>query len=51
MRDAEMFEVQGENSAMDAILAASCAGGRTFTAMCSYGLAYIQVFGPCPVGW
>jgi pyruvate/2-oxoacid:ferredoxin oxidoreductase alpha subunit len=39
--DAEMIEVEGENSAMNAVLAASCAGGRTFTATSSYGLVFM----------
>jgi pyruvate ferredoxin oxidoreductase alpha subunit len=39
--DAEMIEVEGENTAMNAVLAASCAGGRTFTATSSYGLVYM----------
>jgi pyruvate/2-oxoacid:ferredoxin oxidoreductase alpha subunit len=39
--DAEMIEVEGENSAMNAVLAASCAGARTFTATSSYGLAFM----------
>jgi pyruvate ferredoxin oxidoreductase alpha subunit len=37
--DSEMIEVEGENSAMNAVCAAACAGGRTFTATSSYGLA------------
>jgi len=39
--DAEMIEVEGENSAMNSVLAASCAGGRAFTATSSYGLVYM----------
>jgi len=39
--DAEMIQVEGENSAMNAVLAASCAGGRTFTATSSYGLVFM----------
>ena len=41
MLDAEMIEVEGENSAMNSVLAASCSGGRTFTATSSYGLVYM----------
>ena len=39
--DSEMIQVEGENSAMNAVLAASCAGGRTFTATSSYGLVFM----------
>lgn len=39
--DAEMIEVEGENSAMNAITGASCAGGRVFTATSSYGLVFM----------
>lgn len=39
--DAEMIEVEGENSAMNAVTAAACAGGRVFTATSSYGLAFM----------
>jgi pyruvate ferredoxin oxidoreductase alpha subunit len=39
--DAEMIEVEGENSAMNAVTAASCAGARVFTATSSYGLAFM----------
>jgi pyruvate ferredoxin oxidoreductase alpha subunit len=39
--DAEMVQVEGENSAMNTVLAASCAGGRTFTATSSYGLVFM----------
>lgn len=39
--DAEMIEVEGENSAMNAVTAAAIAGGRTFTATSSYGLAFM----------
>ena len=39
--EAEMVHVEGENSAMNVILAASCAGGRTFTATSSYGLVFM----------
>jgi len=39
--DAEMIEVEGENSAMNAVTAACVAGGRVFTATASYGLAFM----------
>jgi pyruvate ferredoxin oxidoreductase alpha subunit len=39
--EAEMVEVEGENSAMNAVTAASVAGGRAFTATSSYGLAFM----------
>jgi len=39
--DAEIVEVEGENSAMNVCLAASVAGARTFTATSSYGLVYM----------
>lgn len=39
--DAEMIEVEGENSAMNAITAACVAGGRVYTATASYGLVYM----------
>ncbi|MBN1189328.1 MAG: hypothetical protein JXA46_06215 [Dehalococcoidales bacterium] len=39
--EAEMIEVEGENSAMNAVTAAACAGGRAFTATSSYGLAFM----------
>ena len=39
--DAEIVEVEGENSAMNVVLAASMAGARTFTATSSYGLVYM----------
>jgi len=39
--DAEIVEVEGENSAMNVVLAASVAGARTFTATSSYGLVYM----------
>jgi pyruvate ferredoxin oxidoreductase alpha subunit len=39
--DAEMVEVEGENSAMNILTAASIAGGRVFTATSSWGLAYM----------
>jgi pyruvate/2-oxoacid:ferredoxin oxidoreductase alpha subunit len=39
--DAEMVEVEGENSAMNIITAASAAGARAFTATSSYGLVYM----------
>jgi pyruvate ferredoxin oxidoreductase alpha subunit len=39
--DAEMIEVEGENSAMNAVCAAVCAGARAFTATSSYGLVFM----------
>jgi pyruvate/2-oxoacid:ferredoxin oxidoreductase alpha subunit len=39
--DAEYVEVEGENSAMNVVLAASVAGARTFTATSSYGLVFM----------
>lgn len=39
--EAEMIEVEGENSAMNAVTAACVAGGRVFTATASYGLAFM----------
>ena len=39
--DTEMVEVEGENSAMNVVAAASMAGGRTFTATSSWGLVYM----------
>jgi len=39
--DAEMVEVEGENSAMNIITAASVAGARVFTATSSYGLVFM----------
>jgi pyruvate ferredoxin oxidoreductase alpha subunit len=39
--DAEMIEVEGENSAMNSVTAASATGVRTYTATSSYGLAYM----------
>jgi pyruvate ferredoxin oxidoreductase alpha subunit len=39
--DAETIEVEGENSAMNAVTAAASAGGRAFTATSSYGLAFM----------
>ena len=39
--DAEIVEVEGENSAMNVVLAASVAGARTFTATSSYGLVFM----------
>lgn len=39
--DAEVVEVEGENSAMNIITAASAAGARAFTATSSYGLVYM----------
>jgi len=39
--DTEMVEVEGENSAMNVVAAASMAGGRTFTATSSWGLVFM----------
>jgi len=39
--DTEMVEVEGENSAMNVVAAASMAGGRVFTATSSWGLVYM----------
>ena len=39
--DAEMVEVEGENSAMNVVAGASVAGGRTFTATSSWGLSFM----------
>ena len=39
--DAEMVEVEGENSAMNVVAAASLTGARTFTATSSWGLAFM----------
>ena len=39
--DAEMITVEGENSAMNAVTAASVAGGRVFTASSSWGLVFM----------
>ncbi|OGN99129.1 MAG: pyruvate synthase subunit PorA [Chloroflexi bacterium RBG_13_51_18] len=39
--DAEIVEVEGENSAMNVCRAASLAGARVFTATSSYGLVYM----------
>jgi pyruvate ferredoxin oxidoreductase alpha subunit len=39
--DAEYVEVEGENSAMNVVLAASIAGARAFTATSSYGLVFM----------
>ncbi len=39
--DAEFVEVEGENSAMNVVLAASVAGARVFTATSSYGLVFM----------
>jgi pyruvate ferredoxin oxidoreductase alpha subunit len=39
--DAEYVEVEGENSAMNVVLAASVAGARVFTATSSYGLVFM----------
>ena len=39
--EAEMIEVEGENSAMNSITAACVAGARVYTATASYGLAFM----------
>ena len=39
--DAEMVEVEGENSSMNVVLGASIAGGRVFTATSSWGLVFM----------
>jgi len=39
--DAEMVEVEGENSAMNVVAAASITGGRVFTATSSWGLSFM----------
>jgi pyruvate/2-oxoacid:ferredoxin oxidoreductase alpha subunit len=39
--DAEMVEVEGENSAMNVVAAASITGGRAFTATSSWGLSFM----------
>ena len=39
--DAEMVEVEGENSAMNIVAAATLAGGRAFTATSSAGLVFM----------
>jgi len=39
--DAEMVEVEGENSAINIVTSASIAGGRVFTATSSWGLAFM----------
>ncbi len=39
--DAEYVTVEGENSAMNVVTAASMGGGRVFTATSSYGLVYM----------
>lgn len=39
--EAEMVEVEGENSAMNIVTAASAAGARVFTATSSYGLVFM----------
>jgi len=39
--EAEMVEVEGENSAMNTVTGACVAGGRVFTATASYGLVYM----------
>lgn len=40
--DAEMVEVEGENSAMSAVMGACVAGGRVFTATSSWGLEFMH---------
>lgn len=39
--DTELIEVEGENSALSAVMAASVAGARCFTATSSWGLAFM----------
>lgn len=39
--EAELIEVEGENSAMNAVTAACSAGARAYTATSSYGLAFM----------
>jgi pyruvate/2-oxoacid:ferredoxin oxidoreductase alpha subunit len=39
--DAELVHVEGENSAMGIVMAASVAGGRVFTATSSWGLTFM----------
>ncbi len=39
--DAEIVEVEGENSSMSVLIGASAAGGRCFTATSSWGLAFM----------
>ena len=39
--DAEMVEVEGENSAMNTVAAAACCGSRVFTGTSSYGLVFM----------
>ncbi len=39
--DTEMVEVEGENSAMNVVVAATLAGGRAFTATSSWGLVFM----------
>jgi pyruvate ferredoxin oxidoreductase alpha subunit len=39
--EAEMIEVEGENSAMNSVTAACVAGARVYTATASYGLAFM----------
>lgn len=39
--DAEMVEVEGENTAMNVVTAAAMAGARVFTATSSWGLAFM----------
>lgn len=40
--DSEMIEVEGEHTSMSAIIGASAAGGRVFTATSSWGLSYMN---------
>lgn len=40
--DCDIIEVEGEHSAMSAIIGASAAGARVFTATSSWGLAYMN---------
>lgn len=42
MLNAEIIEVEGENSAMSMLIGASTVGGRVFTASSSWGLAYMH---------
>ncbi|MCG8689203.1 MAG: pyruvate synthase subunit PorA, partial [Desulfobacterales bacterium] len=39
--DCELITVEGENSAMNSVMAASLAGGRVFTASSSWGLVFM----------
>ena len=40
--DCDIIEVEGEHSAMSAIIGASTVGARVFTATSSWGLAYMN---------